>query len=131
MKTYYPLYLFINKLYKTLQITNFKFFFFTLRCFFGLRIYYHKKKRPLLIWKIIQLNKIYKNIDNKNMYNNIDRTQDVVFSRFRGFSFTDPEAEAQRSHAHALSRSCNSTRHTLNFFEPLPQGYCERKTPKS
>ena len=97
--------------------------------FFWIKNILPQKKRPLLIWKIIQLNKIYKNIDNKNIYNNIDRTQDVVFSRFRGFSFTDPEAEAQRSHAHALSRSCNSTRHTLNFFEPLPQGYCERKTP--
>ena len=60
--------------------------------------------------------------------------RDIVFSRFRDFSFTItlvPEPEAQRSYEHALSLSCNSTLHECNTFGPLNQDYCERKTVKS
>ena len=44
------------------------------------------------------------------------------------FRSNNSEAEAQRSYAHALSLSCNSTRHTRNSFRLLPLGNCERKT---
>ena len=67
--------------------------------------------------------------------NNTDRKLDVVFSRFRVFFvYINPEAEAQRSSsqaAHALSLPCNSTLPALNSFWLLPQGYRERKPPKS
>ena len=43
----------------------------------------------------------------------------------------NPEAEAQRSYAYALSLPCNLTRHARNSYGPLPQAYFERKTHKS
>ena len=65
---------------------------------------YHKKFAKSLM-QISQIN------------NNTDRTLDVVFSKFKGFSVhNNPEAEVQRSYAHALSLSCYSTRHAHNSF---------------
>ena len=46
------------------------------------------------------------------------------------FVHNNPEAEAQWSYSYALSLSCNLTPHARNSFGLLPQGYCERKTPK-
>ena len=60
--------------------------------------------------------------------NNTVITLDVVFSIFRGFTFTKTMAEVQRSYAHALSLSCHSTQHAGNTFGLLPQGNCERDT---
>ena len=44
------------------------------------------------------------------------------------FSRDNPEAESQRSYAHALPMACNSTLPARNFFGLLPKGYCERKS---
>ena len=46
------------------------------------------------------------------------------FKDYACFVHNNPEAEAQRSHEHTLSLSCNST---SNSFGLLPQGYCKRK----
>ena len=43
----------------------------------------------------------------------------------------NPEEEAQRNYVHAHCLSCNLTRHGRDSYGPLPQGYCEQKTPKS
>ena len=49
-----------------------------------------------------------------------------------GFSVqNNPEAEAQKSYAHAALNGKTERKHTQNFFGLQPQGYCERKTPKS
>jgi len=55
---------------------------------------------------------------------------DVVFSRF--FVHNNPEAEAQRSlYAHAALNEKTEREYARNSFGLLPQGYCERTTPKS
>ena len=69
------------------------------------------------------------------MNNNTDWTLNVVFSIFKGFFVhNNPKTEAQGNiyMPHRTgSLSCSSTRHARNSFGLLPQGYCERKTPKS
>ena len=42
----------------------------------------------------------------------------------------NPEAEAQRSYAHAALNYKTKSEHARNSFRLLPQGYCERKTLK-
>ena len=64
---------------------------------------------------------------NHRLITYTNRTLDVVFSRFRGISFTISEAEAQRSYAQSLFLFCNSTQYPRTSFGILPQGYCERK----
>ena len=54
-----------------------------------------------------------------------DRKLDVVFSRFRGFPFTI----AYRSYSQSAQNRLSLSAH--NSFGRLPQGYCERKNPKS
>ena len=46
------------------------------------------------------------------------------------FIHNDPEAEAQKSYAHALCLSCHSAQRARFSFGLLTQGSCERKTPK-
>ena len=53
--------------------------------------------------------------------NNTDRTLDVVFSRFKGFLFTITLRQNYKT----------EKEDARNSFGPLPQGYCERKIPKS
>ena len=43
------------------------------------------------------------------------------------FLHINPETEAQRSYAHALFLSCNSTLHARNSFGLLSPCYCEQK----
>ena len=53
------------------------------------------------------------------------------FKDLVGFFHDNPEAEAQKSYAHALPMACNSTLPARNFFGLLPKGYCERKPLKT
>ena len=67
---------------------------------------------------------IVKTSDHR-LINNTDGTLDVVFSRFRGFSFTISLRQKPKGVTRSmLSLSCDSV-------GPLPQDNCERKTPKS
>ena len=54
-----------------------------------------------------------------------DRTLDVVFSRFRGFSFTITRNPKK------LRVECQDRERERNSFGLLSLGYCERKTSKS
>ena len=52
---------------------------------------------------------------NHRLINNTDKRLDVVFSRFIFNEIhNNPEAEAQRSYAHALSLYCHSTQPARN-----------------
>ena len=69
---------------------------------------------------------------NPYINNNTDRTLDVVFTRFRGFSFTitlgrSPK-EFRAGSVELLDRIREPALPTQNSFGPLSQGYCERKT---
>ena len=66
---------------------------------------------------------IVKTSDHR-LINITDGTLDVVFSRFRGFSFTISLRQKPKGVTRSmLSLSCDSV-------GPLPQDNCERKTPK-
>ena len=52
-----------------------------------------------------------------------DRTLDVVFSRFRGFSFTI----TQRSYVKAALNYKTEREHARNSSGPMSQDYCKRK----
>ena len=54
----------------------------------------------------------------------------MSFQDLRVFVHKNPEAEAQRSYADALTFFCNLTLPARNSRGFLLQGYCERKTPK-
>ena len=54
--------------------------------------------------------------------NNTDRTIDVVFSRFRGFSLAKIlKAEAQQSYAHAALNDKTEREYARNSFRILPK----------
>ena len=52
-------------------------------------------------------------------------------SSFKIFVHNNPKAEAQSSSAQTVLNYKTERKHARNFFGPLPQGYCERKPPKS
>ena len=55
----------------------------------------------------------------------------LSFQDLEYFIHNNPEAEAQRSYAHAALNDKTEGEYARNSFRFLPQGYCERKTPKS
>ena len=66
------------------------------------------------------------------MINNYtDRTLDVVFSRFKGFSVTINLRQKPKEFRGSVEFQDRELEHARNSFGPLPQGYCARKNPKS
>jgi len=63
--------------------------------------------------------------------NNTDRTLDVVFSRFKGFSVTITLRQKPKEFRGSVELQDREIEHARNSFGPLPQGYSERKTPES
>ena len=59
-----------------------------------------------------------------------DRTLDIVFLRFLGFSFTITLRQKPKGVTRMLGEKACSTLHECNSFGLLPQGYCEGKTLK-
>ena len=62
-------------------------------------------------------------VNETQINNTADRTLDVVFSRFKGFSFTI----TQRSYGQAVLNYTTEREQPRNSFELLTQSYCERK----
>ena len=73
-----------------------------------------KNKSFSMIWSIY----ICRALASKNT----DRTLDVVFSRFRGFSFTITRRQKEL-HACRVELQDREREHTRNSFGLLPQGY--------